>query len=260
MKKILSLILLYFCCCCSCQAEIIKFIQVTDVHLTQNNSQYLQQCVNEINNNYKDISFVVFTGDNIDKANPNDLCLFLDIVKNLKVKPYILVGNHDLFKSHGMTKENYMYLVRKKLGHYHPNKANYVFKKGNIVFVSMNGVKEVIPSSNGYYKENELIWLDKILTKYSNKKVVILQHFPLIDTKTKNHSLYRKEDYEQVLKKHNNVISIISGHYHENIEEKDGGIYHIVTQKFDNNKYYKLIEIDTDINMIYTSLIDKNDI
>ena len=141
MKKIISLILFYFCCCCNCHAEIIKFIQVTDVHLTQNNSQYLKQFVNEINNNYKDIAFVVFTGDNIDKANPNDLCLFLDIVKNLHAKPYILVGNHDLFKSRGMTKENYMYLVRKKLGYYHPNKANYVFKKGNIVFVTMNGKK-----------------------------------------------------------------------------------------------------------------------
>lgn len=149
-----------------------------------------------------------------------------------------------------------MHLVHKKLGFYHPKSANYVFKKNGIVFIAMNGVKEVIPMPNGFFRENELIWLDKQLTKYSNKQVVILQHFPLIETHIADHNLYQKEDYEKVLKKHNNIISIISGHYHENREEERDGIYHIVTKNFSNNRYYKLIEIDTKNSMVYTFLID----
>ena len=54
----------------------------------------------------------------------------------------------------------------------------------------MNGVKEVIPGPNGYYKESEIIWLDRRLTKFKNKKVVILQHFPLLDTNSKSAGLY----------------------------------------------------------------------
>lgn len=111
MKKLVYLLFVFFNLCCSCQAESVKFLQVTDVHLSQDNAKYLEQFVDDVNNNYNDLDFVVFTGDNIDKANPKDLLLFLDTVKNLKVKPYILLGNHDLFKSHKMTKETYMYFL-----------------------------------------------------------------------------------------------------------------------------------------------------
>lgn len=259
MKKIIYLILVLLCLNCSCLAETIKFIQVTDVHLTQNNSQNLKQFVDDVNKNFKDIDFVVFTGDNIDKANKKDLLLFLDIIKNLNVKPYVLVGNHDLFRLQKMTKENYMALVRKKLGHYHSKNANYVIKKKDVVFIAMNGVKEVIPMPNGYFHEDELIWLDKMLTKYSNKKVVILQHFPLLEAKSSGHNLYKKEVYEEILKKHNNVISIISGHYHENREEYQNGIHHIITLNFQNNTFYKFIEIDSNENEIFTFLIDNKD-
>lgn len=74
----------------------------------------------------------------------------------------------------------------------------------------MNGVKEVIPGPNGYFHQNELVWLDKILTKYSNKKVVILQHFPLLEARVKSHDLYDKVDYERVLEKYDNVILVVS--------------------------------------------------
>lgn len=258
MRKIICLILIFFSICCSCNAEVIRFIQVTDVHLSQNNSEYLKRFVQDVNDEFKRIDFIVFTGDNIDKANKEDLILFLNIIKDLKIRPYVIVGNHDLFQSHNMTKESYMSLVRKKLGSYHPSKANYVFEKKGVVFIAMNGVKEVIPMPNGYFRDDELAWLDKMLTKYSNKKVVILQHFPLINTKIVSHNLYKKENYEEVLKKHDNVISIVSGHYHKNIEQKEGEIYHIVTKNFQNYTYYKIIEIDTENNQIYTFLIDND--
>ena len=259
MKKIVCLLLMLLNFCGKSYAENVKFIQVTDVHLTQHNAKYLQEFVEDINNKYDNLDFIIFTGDNIDHANPEDLDTFLTIIKGLKVRPYVIAGNHDLFKSKGMTKEYYMQTVRKKLGAYHSSKSNYVFKKGNIVFLTMNGVKEIIPGANGYYHQEELLWLDKMLTKYKNKKVIIFQHFPLLNTSVKSHKLYKKDDYEQILSKHNNVIGIISGHYHENREEREGDIYHIVTKNFSNNTDYKLIEIDEENNMVYTMLIDNND-
>lgn len=259
MKKIVGLVLLFFSLISQCQAENIKFLQVTDVHLTQNNTGYLSQFVNDVNQNFKNSDFIVFTGDNIDKANSKDLELFLNIIKDLKTKPYILVGNHDLFQSREMTKEYYMRTVQKKLGFYHPNKPNYVLKKKNVVFIAMNGVKEVIPMPYGYFRQDELAWLDKTLTKYSDKKVVILQHFPLLETKRESHNIYKKENYLQILNRHNNIIAIVSGHYHENREEKIDGINHIITKNFSNNTYYKMIEIDTENDMIYTFLIDNKE-
>lgn len=258
MKKLILLITILFLGQISVFAKDVKFIQVTDVHFNRNNSKPLIQFVEDINNDFKDVDFVVFTGDNLDKANPKDLYAFAEIVKKIKPKVYVTLGNHDLYKSQQMTHINYMHLIRKKLGLYHSNKPNYVIKRGNFVFLTMNGVKEVIPGPNGYYKFEELQWLDKQLTKYKDKKVVILQHFPLLETKTKNHNLYRKEDYLEILKKHNNVISIVSGHYHENREEMINGIYHIITKNFQNNTYYKIIEIQEGDNFVFTSLIDNS--
>lgn len=213
MKQLLFLLFTILELFIKVNAESIKFIQVTDVHLGQNNYEYLQDFVEDINKQYDDIDFVVFTGDNIDKPREEDLSLFLDIIKNLKFKSYVIVGNHDLSRNQYLTHDKYMKLVRKKLGAYHSSKTNYIFKKNDIVFITMNGVKEIIPGPNGYYKENELLWLDKMLNKYSNKKVVILQPFPLFDTPIRSHSLYKKEEYLKILSKHNNVIAIISGHF-----------------------------------------------
>lgn len=258
MKKIFVLLFTFFTLANPVYAKNIKFIQITDVHLNRNNVRALADFVDEMNEKYyNDADFIIFTGDNIDRAYPESLELFLDTIKNLKIRTYVIPGNHDLFRKNNMSRENYMKAVRKNLGRYHSSNPNYIFKKGKIVFVTMNGVKEIIPSPNGYFKENELIWLDKTLERYKNKKVVIFQHFPLLDPKSKGHSLYKKENYLKILEKHNNVISVISGHYHENREEMHDGVYHIITQKFSDNRFYKIIEIDDDDNFVYTRLIEK---
>lgn len=259
MRKILKLLfgisLLMFCTL-QANAQNVKFIQVTDVHLTQTNKSRLDTFVNDINQKYsnKDIDFVVFTGDNIDKARIEDLDLFLHTIKKLNFKTYVTLGNHDVFKSQGLDKKLYMNEIRKDLGTYHPNKPNYVFKDKDIVFVVMDGVKEVIPGQGGYYKDSELTWLDKQLTKYKNNRVVIIQHFPLLDARTRVHKLYKKENYLEVLAKHDNVLAIISGHYHYNQEEFQNGVYNIVTHKFFDNSSYKIIEIDSKLPMVYTQL------
>ena len=50
-------------------AKDIKFVQVTDVHYALNNDfsqEVLEQAVNDINK-IDDVSFVIFTGDNINR-------------------------------------------------------------------------------------------------------------------------------------------------------------------------------------------------
>jgi len=215
----------------------------------------LDDFVKDINSKYSDIDFVVFTGDNINRPNKADLVLFLKKIKPIKVRKYVLMGNHDLYQGQDMTKNAYMRTVKRHLL-YHSNKPNYVFTEGKLVFVVMNGVKEVIPGPNGYYRQEELAWLDKTLTKYADKKVVILQHFPIIDTRVKSHNLYKKDTYLEVLKEHSNVIAIISGHYHDNKEVQDYGVYNIVTRNFAHNTYYKIIEINDEDGFIFTTLVE----
>ena len=92
---------------------------------------------------------------------------------------------------------------------------------------------------------------------------VILQHFPLVPPKEMaTHKTYQAEKYLEMLDKHNNVIAVVSGHYHINGEQMKDGIYHICTPTLLNKPHqYKIIDIVTTKGfspMIYTQLREVN--
>lgn len=250
-------------------AKDLKFIQITDSHFAVAGSQYTQREVsgskgyleNTIKdiNSIKNVDFVVFTGDNIDQANDTDLKSFLAIANKLNVPYYMVIGNHEVFKSQHFDKKEYMQIVRKYSKNCRPSGANYVFEKEGLMFVVVDGAKEVIPGPAGYYKKDTLKWLDKTLTKYKNSKVVILQHFPIVEPYyNRTHTTYNIKDYQDVLDKHNNIIAIFSGHYHANGEKMVNGIYHVSTPSLVENPHnYKIIDIVGDKKkgyQIYTQL------
>lgn len=232
----------------------VKFIFMTDTNINPNNAYKLQNTINEINS-YKDIDFVVFGGNNIQKANFENLDYFLYLIKKVNKKPYVLLGNQDVFSTAGITKKYYMKRVKKALLYRHSSKPNYVFKKKNCVFVAMDGSKQYFKSSNGFYSKQELIWLDKILNKYKDKNVVILQHFPIIQTNSQWMQTAGIEDYLKILSNHKNVKVIVSGHYNFNKEIKAGNIYNIVVENYAKNQAYKIIELDFERDFTGTYLV-----
>ncbi|MDD3437203.1 MAG: metallophosphoesterase [Candidatus Gastranaerophilales bacterium] len=247
----------------------IKFVQITDSHFSATEGDYSQNEVGNSKsglertiidiNSIPNVDFVVFTGDNIDTANSKSLKGFLMIANRLKVPYYVVIGNHEVFKSQHLTKKDYMKIVSKYSKNCRSNSANYVFHKKGIVFLVVDGAKEVIPGPAGYYKKDTLKWLDKKLTHYRNSKVVIFQHFPIVAPYyNRTHTTYNTQDYEAILKKHSNVIAIVSGHYHANGEVKQNGIYHVSTPALVEPPHnYKVIEIETNNGKdckIYTQL------
>lgn len=255
MKKFILFITMIFIFLQSVQAKDITFVHATDTHFN-NNSLELEKFVKDVNS-MGNVDFVMFTGDNIDKSKEEDLRGFLKEVKKLKVKSYVMIGNHDCFKNQGVDKDTYMKIVRKELGAYHSDKPCYTFSDGDIEFVVLDGAKQVIPGANGYFNKSELTWLDNTLSKHKDKKVVIFEHFPILKSPSKSHELYNKQEYLEVLKKHDNVIAIISGHYHKNFEEMVGKTYNIVTPALKDGNY-KIITIPEDDNIIFTQLRNIN--
>lgn len=257
----------------SVSAKTVKFVQITDSHFSSVSKDYSQREVEQsesvLNKTIKDINdikgldFVVFTGDNIDTANAKDLKAFLAIANKLNIPYYIVIGNHEVFKSQDFDKKEYMAIVRKYSKNCRPKcppkTANYEFSKNGIIFLVVDGAKEVIPGPAGYYKKETLAWLDKELTKYKNNEVVIFQHFPIVEPYyNRSHTTYNIKDYDAVLAKHNNVIAIFSGHYHANAENKKDGIYHVSTPALVESPHnYKVVEIeikDKKDYQIYTQL------
>jgi len=253
-------------------AKDVKFIQITDSHFSQSSTidgehsqegveysqSVLEKTISDINS-IPNVDFVVFTGDNIDTANSIDLKKFLKIANQLKPPYYVVIGNHEVFKSQNLDKKEYMKIVSKYSKNCREKKANYVFEKKGIIFVVVDGAKEVIPGPSGYYKKDTLKWLDKTLTKYKNRDVVIFQHFPIIAPYyNRTHTTYNVKDYEDVLKKHSNVKAIFSGHYHANGETKKDGVYHVSTPSLLEPPHnYKVVEISIKSKkdcQIYTQL------
>ena len=239
-------------------AKDIKFIQVTDSHYAEvgadytqrdveNSKSILEKTIKDINS-IPDIDFVVFTGDNIDQADDVDLKAFLKLANQLKYPYYVVIGNHEVFRSQNLDKKEYIRIVSKYSKNCRTKSPNYVFVKKGIVFLVVDGAKEIIPGPAGYYKQDTLKWFDKKLTKYKDCKIVVFQHFPIVEPYyNRTHTTYNKGEYEAVLKKHNNVLAIFSGHFHANGEKMVDGIYHVSTPALVEGPHnFKIIEITGD--------------
>ncbi len=253
--KFVFKILFIFCLTASAVfAREVKFIQITDIDLDKNNAYKLQKTIKEINS-YRGIDFVVFSGNNIAKPTFENLEIFLYLLKKVNKKSYVLLGSSDVLSTSGVDKNYYLKRVKRALFFTHSKKPNYIFKKKGYVFVVMDGSKQYFQSSNGYYTKEEIAWLDGILTKYKNKPVIILQHFPVLENSSKWLETARLDEYWEVLKKHKNVKVIVCGHYGYNFETKKEGIYHIITESYSKNGAYKIIEIDLADDFIGTHLV-----
>lgn len=248
-------------------AENIKFVQVTDAHMAKN-SEYSQKVLKATIadiNKQSDVSFVVFTGDNINYAEEDDLKIFAKIVKKLNVPYYVVIGNHDVYKANGMSKTHYLQILRESNHLIRQKAPNYKFTKNGYVFLIVDGAKEVIPGPAGYFRKDTLAWLDKMLSKNKNKTVIIFQHFPIeypegASGRLKTHQTYKVENYKEIVNGHDNILAIISGHLHTNGENMKNGIYHISTPSLLAMPHsYKIIDIVTmkDFSpIIYTQLKD----
>lgn len=251
-----------FCLCLfgftnNAEAKKLKFIQITDSHLSTEGSDYRNRKLSESENLLKEaiksakkekgVDFVLFTGDNIDEAKPKELVKFLRIANKLHKPHYVIPGNHEPFRYENFDKKKYMRYVWLFNPRQLFDSTRYVFKPNkDFVFIAMDGANELLPSAAGYYREKDLEWLDKKLSKYKDKKVVIFQHYPLIEPyKKRSHRTVNVKDYFSVLDSHTNVVAVISGHYHDNKITKRKGVYHISTHSLINPPHsYRVIEIE----------------
>ena len=240
MKKFLILFLVFILSVSVVFAKDMRFVQVTDIKFSGENVQMLEDFIEQINRQ-KDIEFVIFNGDNIAKPDKVELDKFLEKIKKLNKPFYIVLGEKDVNKYKHLGKEDYLKTIKKQFKKYKPENSNYVFEVDKFVFIVVDGSKEVIPSTNGYYKEDTLSWLENQLDLYLDRNVIIFQHFPLIPPSEKEtYYTFKPEKYLEILSKHSNVKAIISGHFGVNKEVTFNGISHISTAGL---PFYRVVDI-----------------
>lgn len=245
MKKLLSLLLIYMFFVSTVLAKDLRFVQVTDVRYSvSSDNGTLDKVIKDIKQE-KNVDFVVFTGDSLEKPDKENLEDFIKQTKKIKKPVYILIGDKDVNKHKELSKKQFMSVLKKRLHNYKESDTNYAFEKNGMVFLVADGAKDVIPSTIGYYKDNVLEWIDATLDLYQGKSVIILQHFPIVPPVDKeNYMTYKSDKYLEILSKHKNVKAIVAGHFGVNKEETVSGITHISTAPA---PFYRIIDV-TDCN------------
>lgn len=241
MKKLLGLLLVYVLFASNVMARDIRFVQITDVRYSkQNNSEMLQNVIKDVNRQ-KNVDFVVFTGDSLEKPDLQILKDFVSEAKHLRRPFYVVIGDKDVNKYKGLSKKEFQAYLKKKLPNYKTADLNYTFEKSGMVFMVADGAKDVIPSTNGYFKDDVVEWVDANLDLNYNKNVIILQHFPLTEPEeNESYRTFKPQNYLDVIKKHNNVKAVISGHFGINKEVTEDGVVHISTAPL---PYYRIIDV-----------------
>ncbi len=238
-------------------AENIGITLISDVHLVADKKENkmtpsIKKLIDAVEMANADTSkYVVFLGDNTGGGNKYDIAMFSKVIKKLNKPYFVLAGNRDINRGKNVDKKEFYRIVNKFSSNKVKKLPSYK-KEGEYVFVFMGGLNETFPTYNGYYKDDELLFLDKTLTKFKDKKVIIFQHFPVVPPKEdENRATYKKEEYTKILKRHDNVLAIVSGHYHhENIIE-EGNIKHISVGALIQGEYEQ-IKIFKNKNGSYT--------
>jgi len=219
----------------------LKFAQLSDIHLdikskTKNHRMLgssvglFKDAVNQINH-INNIDFVIFSGDLINRPRQEDLTEFIKIANNLNYPWYFAFGNHDIGIFSTFNKAKYLKIVEKSNKNITTDRTYYSFspKKGYLVIV-LDPVIDSRITANGYIDRQQLNWLEQELERNSTSKVIIVEHHPIIEPfESKTHKILNSDEYLKILNNHNNVIAVLSGHYHAAKIKQIGNIVFVST-------------------------------
>ncbi len=217
----------------------LKFVQLSDIHysLVREDTSYkllsktrplLQDAISQINNQ-QNIDFVIVTGDGIDRPNKDSLYKLTEDLNTLNYPWYFVLGNHDTTTSGYLTKVKFIEILKETNPSFTFDSSYYTFKpkKGYRVIV-LDGAKNKGISSNGILPQEQLIWLDNVLSNSKKDIVLIFIHFPIYPPfESKNHEIINANEVKSILNKYKMPIAIFTGHYHTAKIVKRNNILHV---------------------------------
>ena len=220
-------------------AQDIKIVQFSDIHIDtkipdKKNRKFAQSkymfetAIQKVNEMEADI--VVISGDMVNRPSSSEFDIFLNSISSLKHLYYPALGNHDVGVGGGLSKQEILSKLNAKRNDLNLKKPYYYLVKGDYIFIFMDGTTDKTITSNGYFSKENLLFLDKTLTNFSDKKAIIVQHFPLIEPiKSSSHAVLNRDEYFEVLDRHKNVIMLLSGHYHFTGKSIRNNVLHVST-------------------------------
>jgi len=202
MKKILLILyFVIFSAVSFTQTKPFRFAFLSDTHIgtpNGNPDEDLRRTVNDINK-MNDIDFVVITGDITELGTNEELPRAKRMFDSLKVKYYIIPGNHDV----GWSETGGMGFISTF------GSDRFAFDHNGIRFIGCSS-GPYVRMSDGHIPRDAMTWMKNILdTTDVNMPVIFLNHYPM-DNQMDN--WYEVTD----MFKRRNTILFLCGHGHTN--------------------------------------------
>ena len=240
MKKLLAIFFVLFVFCVNdIKAQEIRIVHFSDVHLDTKSPDkkvrkfakslpMFEKAIDKANLLYPNL--IIFSGDMVNKPIDSEFDIFLNTAKKLRAPFYPALGNHDVGVGGGLSKQTIVAKLDANCPWLNLETPYYYVIKGDYIFIFMDGTNDQIVTAKGFFGENELSFLDKTLSDNSDKKAVIVHHFPPMPPyKSDSHEISNREDYFAVIDKHPNVIMVLSGHYHATKAVQRNDVLYITT-------------------------------
>ena len=245
IKLVLS-VFIFICCFCPAGKvfsadNTLNIVHLTDVHIDTKskttNKRMLAESVNLLQdaisqiNKFENVDLVIFSGDVVNKPKEDEFKRFVTLANTLKFPWLYSTGNHDVGIGGGLSKARIIKVLNEKNPCFKQNTLYYSYcPNEKFLIIFMDGVIDNKITSNGYFPKEQLNWLEKQLRNNPDKKVIIVQHFPLAEPfKSDSHKITNSVEYMNIMEKYKNVAAVLSGHYHATKITEKNHILHINT-------------------------------
>jgi len=233
-----------------------KFAFVPDVHLsfekqddwilTNESLVILQDTIRQLDK-ISDLNFVLFGGDLIDKKENkvSDVELLTDLLSELKFPYYVIFGDRDADTDENYTKEDFT--AEYKFNGFENIHQSYWARyfQENILLIGLDSSAD--NSFDGYLPEEEIKWLENVLSANTNKFTIIFVHHPPILDFDEHYRLKNAAEFQSLIKKYPQVKIVLSGHAHRNYTRNiDGTIYIVSPSIVTYPNEYKILTVYPD--------------
>ena len=162
------------------------------------------------------IQYVFHTGDLVDKSYMEDQWINVDrsmkTLENASIPYGVLAGNHDVNHTTNDYTKYYEYFGADRFEDETYYGGAYKNNRGHYDFINVNGNEYLMMYMGWGVNEADMEWMNQVLAEYPNS-IAFLNFHEYLEV-TGKRSTIGNEIYKKVVKPNENVVAVLSGHFH----------------------------------------------